>query len=128
MLNNAALSMFELDAPGTDGAFQLMNEYVVPCMNLLSSQKAPDDYDLADNDAAEEIRRKWCSKLGEEYSPQSREQLTDLLCRLLDPGSEVKLRDAPVFESNEDNLSERFREAMNLAKRSGSLAAALRGR
>jgi len=87
-LNNEALCQFDSEDTGTalDG-LQMMNSFVVPCMNLLSAEDAL----VEDNEAAEEIRASWCTKLGEEIISSKQEHLPELLSKLLDPPSDQEI-------------------------------------
>ncbi|GAB6019919.1 Centromere/kinetochore protein zw10 [Chamberlinius hualienensis] len=121
-VNEQASQQFESsDTEEAKEAIQIMSDFVVPCMNLLCSSSSADD-----NTAAEEIRSTWCSKLAEEND--KKELLADFLRKLLDPSSDLKIREsAPLFRSTQD-LAERFSAAMNLSRSSGFLDAALQHR
>ncbi|XP_036391857.1 ubiquitin carboxyl-terminal hydrolase 25-like isoform X3 [Megalops cyprinoides] len=96
-LNDQAAAMFETgDAGEVSKALNILSDLVVPCLPLLLSDEAQ-KVDVA---AAEDMRNRWCSYLGQEMDPSLQKKLTDVLPKLLDcPAETVNFQAPPQIPS-----------------------------
>ncbi|CAL1279919.1 unnamed protein product [Larinioides sclopetarius] len=124
-LNESVANQFEKlsDLKKALDALCTAYEYILPSMEFLAARDAPE----CDIEVAEKIRNRWCSMLGIDLaSKQStkQEKLQDFLSKLLDPSNDLpKSRSAPA-KKRIYNLEKAYREALEMAMKSGEYEAA----
>ncbi|XP_052060028.1 ubiquitin carboxyl-terminal hydrolase 25-like isoform X2 [Mytilus californianus] len=108
----------------------IMNNYIVPCLPCLLQSGYTDD-----QSAAEEIREKWCSFLGQEIGgtcplkDKKVEMLQDLLSKLFEPPGDTNVTRIPaVMHSELKTLYREFQRLMDIADESGYLEKALQSK
>lgn len=100
------------DTAEVEQGLEDMKELVVPCVAMLSTSTTQEDAMVV-----EDIRRKWCSFLGQDVSETVQDKLQDLLTRIIDTSSEnPKIRPPPLLRSEKEDLENKFVEAVQLIK------------
>ncbi|XP_015742937.1 ubiquitin carboxyl-terminal hydrolase 28 isoform X1 [Python bivittatus] len=110
-LNDAAAALFESsDGEDADQGVSLLNELIIPCMHLLTSNNVSRD----DLDAIEVMRNRWCAYLGKDMGEKLQMKLGEFLPRLLDCSPEgVVLKEPPKIRPNSPyDLCSRFAAVM----------------
>ncbi|KAF8774862.1 Ubiquitin carboxyl-terminal hydrolase 25 like protein [Argiope bruennichi] len=121
-LNESVANQFEKssDLKKALDALCLAYEYILPSMEFLAAQDASE----CDIEVAEKIRNRWCSMLGIDLASTKQEKLQDFLSKLLDPSNDLpKSRPAPA-KKRIYNLEKAYREALDMAIKSGEYEAA----
>uniref|UniRef100_A0A6Q2XQG7 USP domain-containing protein n=1 Tax=Esox lucius TaxID=8010 RepID=A0A6Q2XQG7_ESOLU len=95
--DNAAMLFRSSEVSDVEDGVVIMNEAVIPCMQLMSR---PDTVSQEDLDTMEAIRSHWCSYLGVDLEDSLQEKLGEFLPRVLDCSTEmVVLKDPPTVRS-----------------------------
>ncbi|XP_070551060.1 ubiquitin carboxyl-terminal hydrolase 25-like [Ptychodera flava] len=116
-LNDQCASSFESDDEReADEALKTVEEYVVPCLGILSSSKYAED-----NSAAEDIRDRWYSFLGQEINASLQEKFQDFLPKLIDVSADACTLKTPTMSRlrKSHDLGERYAEVMEVVLQSG---------
>lgn len=118
-MNDRLSAQFESQADITE-TIGVMNNYIVPCLLCLLQSGLKDD-----ESAAEEIRGKWCSFLGQDICDKKVELLQDLLSKLFDPPGDINIIRIPsVTSSDLKVLYQEYKKLMEKADQSGYLVQA----
>uniref|UniRef100_A0A646QD05 Ubiquitin carboxyl-terminal hydrolase 25 n=1 Tax=Hemiscolopendra marginata TaxID=943146 RepID=A0A646QD05_9MYRI len=119
LLNVNDIALFQFDSDDIEIALdslQINSNLITPCMNFLNASDASQE----DNVAAEEIRSKWCSKLGDEISGEKQKHLQEFLAKLLDPSGETNFCVPPPTRINFCNdLAHKLSKLVSEAHKAG---------
>ncbi|XP_006825464.1 ubiquitin carboxyl-terminal hydrolase 25-like [Saccoglossus kowalevskii] len=116
-LNDQCAQAFEADDQSeADFSLKTVEDYVVPCLGILSNSEHPED-----SAAAEDIRDRWYSLLGQEINASLQEKFQDFLPKLIDVSADVcTLKMPPLSRLRKSHdLAERYAEMMELVISSG---------
>ncbi|XP_071842201.1 ubiquitin carboxyl-terminal hydrolase 25-like isoform X2 [Apostichopus japonicus] len=107
-----ALQLESGESAEVEQGLEDMKELVVPCLAMLSNSTVSED-----GIVVEDIRKKWCSFLGQDVSETVQDKLQDLLPRIIDTSEEnARIRPPPLCLSEKENLAEKFTQAIELIK------------
>ncbi|XP_077985695.1 ubiquitin carboxyl-terminal hydrolase 25-like isoform X3 [Glandiceps talaboti] len=115
-VNDQCAQAFESDeANEADDALRIIEEYVVPCLGVLSTSIYAED-----NVAAEDIRDRWYSFLGQEINASLQEKFQDFLPKLIDVSVDACNLKTPTMTRmrKSHDLGERYSEIMTTVMQS----------
>ncbi|XP_043194604.1 ubiquitin carboxyl-terminal hydrolase 25-like [Amphibalanus amphitrite] len=96
-------------------AVELTQEATVPALLQLARSGL-----AADRDAAEDVRNKWCSLLGQPLDDSSQRVLQEIITHLIEPASEHERAPLPIkIQGVEQQLAQRYQDALSQLKQDG---------